>query len=72
MDWASALGGLADKYLDFRRVESQDALAAQDAMFKSDMLRAAQQSGQSTQPGWIMPALLVGGGLLVVMMLVRK
>ena len=73
MNWADALGNLAGKYLDYRRVESQDALVAQDAMFKADMLRAqAAAADESTQPGWIMPALLIGGGLLVVMLLVRK
>lgn len=74
MEWAETLSTLAGKYLDYRRVESQDALAAQDAMFKADAERAKlaadQQAGMA--PGWVMPAVLIGGGLLVVLLLVRK
>jgi hypothetical protein len=69
MDWFNAVGGLADKYLDYRRVESLDAVNAQTARYKAEAERPAPKS--EPLPSWAVPAMLAGAGLLVVVLLAR-
>lgn len=72
--WADTLSNLAGKYLDYRRVESQDALSAQQAQYQAEALRAqtaAAQESKATASGWVMPALLIGG-VVVALLLVRR
>lgn len=71
--WGDTLGNLAGKYLDYRRVQSQDALNASEAQYKiAAMQQQAAAAAADGESGWLMPALLIGGGLLVVALLVRS
>lgn len=66
--WGDALGGLADKYLAYRQVETQNALTAAQLRYQQQAAQMAAQQQAST-PAWLMPALLVGGGVVLFLAL---
>lgn len=55
-------------YKDVRAVDQQDALQANQLRYQQ---QAAEQAAaqQATQSKWLLPALLIGGGLVLVMVL---
>lgn len=65
--WADTLGNIAGKYLDYRRVAQQDSLQAQQLQYEQRARLMAQEQAQGQS--WLMPALLIGGGLLLVLVL---
>lgn len=69
--WADIIGDWGSKYLDYRRIESQDALAADRLRYEQQAALQSQQR-QASASGWLMPALLIGGGLIVVVLLLKK
>lgn len=71
--WADGLSKIAGQYLDFRRVQTQDKLAADNLRYQQEAARlAAQQQQASGSPAWLMPALLIGGGVVLVFVLLKN
>lgn len=72
MAWVDDLSSLAGKYLDFRRVESQDTTDALNAQYRLEELRASRtEEAAAASPAWMIPA-MIGGAVLLVVLLVRK
>lgn len=72
MAWVDSLSDLAGKYLDYRRVESQDTTDAMNAQYRLEELRAAGAAKEEgASPAWMIPA-MIGGAVLLVVLLVRK
>lgn len=69
--WTDTLGDLAGKYLDYRRVQSQDATDAEIRRYEAEAA-AAKASGGSSMPSWLMPAAIIGGVVLVAVMVLKK
>lgn len=68
--WAEILGDWGSKYLDYRRVESQDAIEANRLRYQQQAELQARQS--SALPGWLLPTVLIGGAVVAVFLLLKK
>lgn len=69
--WSDILSGWGDKYLEFRRVQTQDAIQADRLRYEQEAARVSAAQAQQSQ-GWIMPALLIGGGVLVLFLVLKS
>lgn len=62
----NGVGGLFDKYANYRLVKSTDAIQREGKRLQADQAKAA------ALPDWVMPTAVLGAAALVVVLLVRR
>lgn len=65
-DFFSGIGGIADKYTNYRLVQATNALQA------DGQAQAAAANQAAMLPAWVMPAAVLGGLALTVLLVVRR
>lgn len=63
-DFFTGVGGLADKYLSYRLTKTTNTIAREG--------QPVYTVGGQAVPGWVLPAALLGGLALVVVLVARR